>query len=103
MLDTYVSQVLHQELRNDDKDEEGNVNADANVFYSTYSAKDSSIKPEGIKKMLKVRQYLITVNPPIRSTEKQTQTLHEVPGPVWPPDLRPSLLQLRWHRHPQQK
>lgn len=59
MLDTYVSQVLHQELRNDQKDEEGNDNPDANVFFSTYTAKDSSIKPEGIKKMLKVRSFNI--------------------------------------------
>lgn len=77
MLDTYVSQVLHQELRNDQKDEEGNDNPDANVFFSTFTAKDSSIKPEGIKKMLKVSYYncfCLTCE----CLEIKTKTLYEI-------------------------
>ena len=53
-LDTYVSQAVFSELRNDEKDEEGNQADDVNLIYGTYMNKDSSIKPEGIKKMLKV-------------------------------------------------
>ena len=53
-LDTYVSQAVFSELRNDEKDEEGNQADDVNLIYGTYVNKDSSIKPEGIKKMLKV-------------------------------------------------
>ena len=42
------------ELRNDGLDEEGNPNPDANIMFGTYIDKDSSEKPDGIKKMLKV-------------------------------------------------
>lgn len=52
--DTYVSQAIFKELRNDDKDENGEVNPDANRIFGTYITKDSSAQPEGIKKMLKV-------------------------------------------------
>jgi hypothetical protein len=55
-LDTYVSQAIFQELRNDMPDEEGNKPDDANVIFGTYINKDSSIKPDGVKKMLKVRK-----------------------------------------------
>ena len=53
-LNTYVSQAIFNELRNDIS-EEGERNADANVIFGTYIDKDSSSKPDGIKKMLKVR------------------------------------------------
>jgi hypothetical protein len=52
--DTYVSQAVFNELRNDEPDEEGNPNLDANTIYGTYITKDSSMKPEGVTKMLKV-------------------------------------------------
>ena len=42
------------ELRNDEPNEEGEVNADANVIFGTYIDRDSSEKPTGVKKMLKV-------------------------------------------------
>ena len=54
-LDTYVSQAIFSELRNDLPDEEGNKPEDANVIYGSYINKDSSIKPDGVKKMLKVK------------------------------------------------
>jgi hypothetical protein len=54
-LDTYVSQAIFSELRNDLPDEEGNKPDDANVILGSYINKDSSIKPDGVKKMLKVR------------------------------------------------
>lgn len=53
-FDTYVSQAIFKELRNDEPDEEGNAPDDANIIYGTYLTKDSSNKPEGVKKMLKV-------------------------------------------------
>ena len=56
-LDTYVSQAIFKELRNDEPDEEGNAPADANLIFGSYITKDSSDKPAGIKKMLKVSWY----------------------------------------------
>jgi len=56
-LDTYVSQAIFKELRNDepvDGDEDGGANPDANNIFGTYISKDSSLPPTGIKKMLKV-------------------------------------------------
>lgn len=59
-LNTFVSRQLLAELRNDKaaggEDGEEADNADANVIYGTYIDKDSSEKPPGIKKMLKVSQ-----------------------------------------------
>ena len=53
-LDTYVSQAIFKELRNDQPGEEGEPNPDAHNIFGTYISKDSSLPPEGIKKMLKV-------------------------------------------------
>ena len=52
-LNSYVSQAIFNELRNDIT-EDGEVNPDANLIYGTYLDKDSSVKPPGINKMLKV-------------------------------------------------
>jgi UDP-N-acetylmuramyl pentapeptide synthase len=52
-LNTFVSEQLMAELRNDGVDEEGNPNPDANLMFGTFIDKDSSEKPDGIKKMLK--------------------------------------------------
>lgn len=53
--DTYVSQAIFTELRNDAKDPEtGEENPDSNKIYGTYITKDSSLKPDGMQKMLKV-------------------------------------------------
>ena len=54
-LDTYVSQAIFKELRNDQPGEDGEPNPDAYKIFGTYISKDSSLPPEGIKKMLKVR------------------------------------------------
>ena len=54
-LNTYVAQAIFNELRNDIS-EDGEKNEDANVIFGTYIDKDSSEKPEGINKMLKVRR-----------------------------------------------
>lgn len=54
-LNTYVSQAIFSELRND-VGEDGEKNADANTIFGTYIDKDSSMKPDGVKKMLKVRR-----------------------------------------------
>jgi hypothetical protein len=59
--DTYVSQAIFKELRNDDKDENGEMNPDANRIFGTYITKDSSEAPNGIKKMLKVSYCLQAV------------------------------------------
>jgi hypothetical protein len=52
-LNTYVSQAIFSELRND-VGEDGEKNPDANSIFGTYIDKDSSMKPDGVKKMLKV-------------------------------------------------
>mmetsp|Transcript_19482 Transcript_19482/g.24039 ORF Transcript_19482/g.24039 Transcript_19482/m.24039 type:complete len:201 (-) Transcript_19482:2456-3058(-) len=52
-LDTYVSQAIFKELRNDQLDDEGNKPDNANLIFGTYIGKDSSANPEGVKKMLK--------------------------------------------------
>ena len=53
-LNTFVSQQLFKELRNDQPTEDGGENPDANIIYGTFIDKDSSVYPQGIKKMLKV-------------------------------------------------
>jgi hypothetical protein len=53
-LNTFVSKQLLAELRNDQPNEEGEVNAEANIIFGSYVDKDSSEKPNGVKKMLKV-------------------------------------------------
>ena len=58
-LNTFVSKQLFAELRNDQKNEEGEVNPDSNKIYGTYIDKDSSSKPEGVTKMLKVRFIIL--------------------------------------------
>ena len=57
-LDTYVSQAIFKELRNDAPDDEGNKPESSNLIFGTYIGKDSSANPEGVKKMLKVSQPL---------------------------------------------
>ena len=57
-LDTYVSQAVFKELRNDQLDEDGNKPENSNLIFGTYIGKDSSDNPEGVKKMLKVSQPL---------------------------------------------
>ena len=57
-LDTYVSQAIFKELRNDEPDPEtGEPPENANNIFGTYIGKDSSNKPDGIKKMLKVSHW----------------------------------------------
>jgi hypothetical protein len=54
-LNTFVSKQLLEELRNDQPDPEtGEENPEKNVIFGTYIDKDSSEKPTGVKKMLKV-------------------------------------------------
>lgn len=86
-LNTYVSQAIFQELRND-VSEEGEKNADANKIFGTYIDKDSSVKPDGIVKMLKVRSSLcLTV------AALEAPSHHEVPLRVRPARVRPALWQ----------
>ncbi len=58
-LDTYVSQAIFKELRNDEPGEDGEVPDGAHTIFGSYINKDSSEKPGGIKKMLKVRSLLL--------------------------------------------
>ncbi len=60
-LNTYVSQAIFSELRND-VGEDGEKNPDANTIFGTYIDKDSSIKPDGVKKMLKVSNWNYNCN-----------------------------------------
>jgi len=52
-LDTYVSQAIFKELRNDEP-VDGEVPENSNLFFGTYITKDSSLAPQGVRKMLKV-------------------------------------------------
>jgi hypothetical protein len=53
-LNTFVSKQLLEELRNDQPGEDGEAAAEGNIIFGTYIDKDSSEKPIGVKKMLKV-------------------------------------------------
>lgn len=53
-LNTYVSKQLLDTLRNDQVGEDGEAAGDSNVIFGTFIDKDSSEKPDGVKKMLKV-------------------------------------------------
>ena len=62
-LDTYVSQAIFKELRNDQPDPEtGEAPESFNNIFGTFIVKDSSGKPEGIKKMLKVSKRALNLN-----------------------------------------
>ena len=52
-LNSYVSQAIFKEFKNDVTDD-GEPVDDANIIYGTYMDRDSSDKPQGINKMLKV-------------------------------------------------
>ena len=87
-LNTFVAKQLLEELRNDKPGEDGEANPDPNVILGTYIEKDSSEKPEGVKKMLKVslQFQLLNLNP----TEIQAQARHEIPERVRLDHLRPA-------------
>lgn len=55
-FDTYVSEAIFKELRNDlpGEGEEEPDESNVNIIYGTFLSKDSSTKPPGVKKMLKV-------------------------------------------------
>ena len=53
-LDTYVSQAIFKEIRNDQPNDDGEKPEDSHNIFGTYITKDSSAAPPGIKKMLKV-------------------------------------------------
>lgn len=63
-LNTYIGQALFEEIRND-VGEDGEPNDDANRIFATFIDKDSSDKPAGITKMLKVT--LLTLRGPSQS------------------------------------
>lgn len=74
-LNTFVSRQLLEELRNDQPGEDGEPNPDANIIFGTYIDKDSSEKPGGVKKMLKVSKPHFCNSLPLAF---QTKTCHEV-------------------------
>lgn len=80
-LNTYVSQAIFNELRND-IGEDGERNPDSNVIFGTYIDKDSSIKPDGIKKMLKVSRHhslsLTVVILTVMNLAFKTSSHHEI-------------------------
>ena len=72
-LNSYVSQAIFQELRNDiAKGEEEEPSDSPNVILATNVDKDSSDKPQGITKMLKVSEEIT------RNIEVQTYSSYEV-------------------------
>jgi len=90
-LDTYVSQAIFQELRNDVADEEGNKPEDSNQIFGTYINKDSSEKPEGVKKMLKVSVKVrpLPILPEIQTPARRAVHLKLRPYCVRPPLRKP--------------
>jgi hypothetical protein len=62
-LNTYVSKALLEELRKKEVGEDGEEAAadDGPIIFGTYIDKDSSEKPPGIKKMLKVSKTVTTI------------------------------------------
>ena len=79
-LNSFVPQAVFNELRNDIT-EDGEKNDDANVIFGTYIDRDSSDKPDGITKMLKVTtpSMIFEFSKTVSYIEVQTQTYHEVP------------------------
>lgn len=55
-LDTTVPEAIFNVLRTP-LDEEGKVPDEANIIYGSYIGKDSSLKPDGVTKMLKVSAH----------------------------------------------
>jgi len=55
-INTFVSKALLEELKKSQQGEDGEEagEEEQNTIYGTYIDKDSSIKPPGVKKMLKV-------------------------------------------------
>jgi len=55
-LNTFVSKALLEELKKSQQGEDGEEagEEEQHTIYGTYIDKDSSSKPEGVKKMLKV-------------------------------------------------
>lgn len=79
-LNTYVSQAILAELRND-VGEDGEKNPDANQMFGTYIDKDSSIKPDGVQKMLKVsinRSKITTILMKHHFIEIETPSCYEI-------------------------
>lgn len=74
-----MSQAIFAELRNDIDEATGEKNEASNVIFGTYIDKDSSLKPDGIKKMLKVRFHLHTVIQIIFIIAFKTSVDNEVP------------------------
>ena len=74
-LDTYVSQAIFKELRNDEPNEDGEANPDANRIFGTYITKDSSMQPDGVKKMLKV-----SINRYILNSQFKSSKIHKTVG-----------------------
>ena len=77
-LNSYVSQAVFKEFRNDTT-EDGEVNDDANLIFATYVDKDSSIKPDGVNKMLKVCHISLFSQLNLLCIEIKAQIGNEVP------------------------
>lgn len=80
-LNTFVSRTLLEELRGGNKGEDGEeADGDAPLIFGSYIDKDSSAKPDGVKKMLKVSydNRLKFETYILRLTEIQASPGHEV-------------------------
>lgn len=85
-LDTTVPEAIFSALRTP-LDEEGKVPDDANIIYGSYISKDSSLKPDGVFKMLKVSaRALLTVT---HSSALETPSLQQVHQQVRSDSVRP--------------
>lgn len=81
-LNTFVSKQLLEELRNDQPGEDGEAPSEVNQIFGTFIDKDSSQKPSGIKKMLKVSLVVLITVTLFLPSEIQAKIGHEVPQRV---------------------
>jgi hypothetical protein len=63
-LNTYVSRALMEELQKSNQGEDGEEVEEGAKVFGTYIDKDSSVKPDGVMKMLKVSftLFFVTIN-----------------------------------------
>jgi len=58
-LNTFVSKALLEELKKSQQGEDGEDAGEQHTIFGTYIDKDSSVKPDGVKKMLKVSYKIL--------------------------------------------
>ena len=80
-INTYVSRALTSELQKSNVGEDGEEvdDGDKPIIFGTYIDKDSSVKPDGVKKMLKVCSFTSIFVTFVFLLAFKTPSCHEVP------------------------